>query len=168
MAFRGTPSILYAGTHDGLYRSANGGATWTACNRGLRSWNVLAVAADPAASATMYAATAAAIYKSVDGGQSWTELQKDLYVMTLAIDPRAPSTVYAATHMGVLKSVDAGDKWTALHLVGENPAATAGEPAASALPALPMGASKRGPAGTPRLPALPVGRSTGDGSKPQR
>jgi photosystem II stability/assembly factor-like uncharacterized protein len=77
MAFRGTPTTLYAATHDGLYRSTNGGTTWAACNRGLRSWNVLAVESDPAAASTMYAATAAAIYKSVDAGQSWTELQKD-------------------------------------------------------------------------------------------
>ncbi|HWZ84636.1 MAG TPA: hypothetical protein VN032_00450 [Thermoanaerobaculia bacterium] len=117
---RGTGEI-FAGTHDGLFRSADHGATWTACNKGLRSWNVLSIVTDPAAPATMYAGTAAAIYKSADRGQSWTELRSDLYVTALAIDPQSPSTLYAATQLGVIKSDTAGEKWRALPMAGPVP-----------------------------------------------
>ena len=106
-------------------------------NRGLRNWNVLSLASDPSAPATLYAGTAAAIYKSGDAGQSWTELQAELYVSAIAVDPRAPSTLYAATHLGVIKSADGGTKWTALHLAGVPAEAQAAPPK----PTLPIRAS---------------------------
>lgn len=118
LTFDHAPGSLFVGTHDGLFRSANAGTSWTPSNRGLRSWNVLSLASDPSAPATLYAGTAAAIYKSSDAGQSWTELQADLYVSALAVDPRSPWIVYAATQLGVIKSTDGGAKWTALHLAG--------------------------------------------------
>ncbi|HEY3203821.1 MAG TPA: hypothetical protein VGL03_09185, partial [Thermoanaerobaculia bacterium] len=102
------------GTHDGLYRSSNGGATWEPSNRGLKSYNVLSLAIDPAAPATLYAATAIGVYKSTDAGLSWAELNSDLYVSALAIHPRSPSVLYAGTHLGVIKSLDSGSRWLRL------------------------------------------------------
>lgn len=166
LMFDRSPGSLFAGTHDGFFRSANAGASWSPSNRGLRSWNVLALAADPAAPGTVYAGTAAAIYKSADAGQSWTELQTNLYVSAIAVDPRAPSTLYAATHMGVIKSTDGGAKWTALRLAGTpaeapaKPTSAAGgnetDPALDRLPALPMGSrAATRPAALPPLPVKP-------------
>ena len=157
LMFDRTPGSLFVGTHDGLFRSANAGTSWTASNRGLRSWNVLALALDPAAPGTFYAGTAAAIYKSSDAGQSWNELQANLYVSAIAVDPRAPSTLYAATHMGVIKSTDSGTKWIALHLAGAPDEAQA----APAKPKLPVRAARppaaAPPAGsTEKLAPLPV------------
>jgi photosystem II stability/assembly factor-like uncharacterized protein len=158
LMFDRAPGSLMVGTHDGLFRSANAGASWTPSNRGLRSWNVLSLASDPSAPATLYAGTAAAIYKSADAGQSWTELQADLYVSALAIDPRAPSTLYAATQMGVIKSTDGGANWTALHLAG----APAEAPVAASLPKLPIRSTALPARGTDRLPpsgAVPPART---------
>ena len=43
-----TPSTVYAGTDaGGVYKSTNGGATWSAINSGLTTTNVPAVAIDP-------------------------------------------------------------------------------------------------------------------------
>ena len=159
LMFDRTPGSLFVGTHDGLFRSANAGASWTASNRGLRSWNVLALALDPASPGTLYAGTAAAIYKSSDAGQSWNELQANLYVSAIAVDPRATSTLYAATHMGVIKSTDGGTKWAALHLV----ASPADAPAAAAKPKLPVRVAGPPAAGgnrAPPPPAPPTGAST--------
>ena len=128
LMFDRSPGSLFVGTHDGFFRSANAGVKWAASNRGLRSWNVLALASNPAVPGTIYAGTAAAIYKSADAGQSWTELQANLYVSAIAVDPRAPSTLYAATHMGVIKSTDGGARWTALHLAAPPADAAAAKP----------------------------------------
>jgi photosystem II stability/assembly factor-like uncharacterized protein len=149
---------LFAGTHDGLFRSTDRGATWSQANKGMRSWNVLAIAADPSSPSTLYAGTAAALYKSFDHGQSWAELKDELYVTALAIDPRAPSTVYAATHLGVLKSESAGQKWLPLRM-----APRLGDADAQIRNPRPDGVSDDGMSAT-RLPALPV--RSGAGSKP--
>jgi len=161
LMFDRTPGSLFVGTHDGLFRSANAGASWTASNRGLRSWNVLALALDPAAPATLYAGTAAAIYKSSDAGQSWNELQANLYVSAIAVDPRATSTLYAATHMGVIKSTDGGAKWAALHLV----ASPADAPAAAAKPKLPVRVAGPPAAGGDRV-VPPPAPATGGSTRP--
>ena len=161
---------IFAGTHDGFFRSSDRGANWTAANKGLRSWNVMAIATDPSSPSTLYAGTAAALYKSTDRAQTWTELKSDLYITALAIDPRAPSTLYAATHLGVLKSESAGEKWAPLRMAPKpedpgvaqapkrKPTRSEGggddSPAAKSLPLIPM---KSGPVSkTPGLPALPV------------
>lgn len=175
LMFEHAPGSLFVGTHDGLFRSTNAGSSWTPSNRGLRSWNVLALAADPASPGTVYAGTAAAIYKSSDGGQSWNELQANLYVSAIAIDPRAPSTLYAATHMGVIKSIDSGAKWTALRLAGA-PAEPEGKRTSGAgggddgspqarLPGLPVRSRPTAPA-LPPLPVKPPNSSITRGAGP--
>ncbi len=163
LMFDRSPGSLFAGTHDGFFRSANAGANWSPSNRGLRSWNVLALAADPSAPGTVYAGTAAAIYKSADAGQSWTELQANLYVSAIAVDPRAPSTLYAATHLGVIKSTDGGARWTALHLAA-SPA-----DAASAKPKLPIRAASAAapPKAAGTLAPLPVVTRTSEQMLPK-
>jgi photosystem II stability/assembly factor-like uncharacterized protein len=158
LTFDRAPGSLLVGTHDGFFRSANAGASWAASNRGLRSWNILALAADPSAPATIYAGTAAAIYKSGDAGQSWTELQSDLYVSAIVVDPRATATLYAATHLGVIKSTDGGAKWIALHLAGA-PADTAAKPK---LPIRAVSAAAIGGAAV----ALPPAAATQPGLRP--
>lgn len=168
LIFDRTSGAIYAGTHDGLFRSADRGEHWAPFNKGLRSWNVLSIVTDPSSPATMYAGTAAAIYKSKDRGESWSELRGDIYVTALAIDPRAPATIYAATQLGVIKSETSGEQWTALRMAPLPAAQTAAQaerrPAvqgggeadadvarADRLPALPL----KSRASTPRPPALP-------------
>ena len=41
----------------GVFKSTNGGGSWTAINTGLTNPNVLALAIDPSAPATLYAGT---------------------------------------------------------------------------------------------------------------
>ena len=67
------PATLYAGTDsNGVYKSVNGGASWTAVNAGLTNTTVLALAINPSAPATLYAGTFGGVFKSTDGGGSWT------------------------------------------------------------------------------------------------
>jgi exo-beta-1,3-glucanase (GH17 family) len=65
-----TPT-LYAGTTSGLFRSTDGGATFSAVNGGLTNTNVasLAVADD----GTLFAGTrGGGVFESVNGGDTWT------------------------------------------------------------------------------------------------
>jgi len=51
------PATLYAGTGGGVFKSSNGGQSWTAVNAGLTNTYVITLAIDPSAPATLYAGT---------------------------------------------------------------------------------------------------------------
>jgi len=70
-----TPSTLYAGTNGGVFRSTDGGATWSAT--GLAG-HIASLAMDPATTTTLYARDRSGfdqyggnLYKSTDQGASW-------------------------------------------------------------------------------------------------
>ena len=121
------PAIVYAGTGTGtftaagIFKTTDGGATWTATNTGLPDvFTVHALAIDPSNPAIVYAGTGTGtpggVFKTIDGGASWTASSTGLpdfpYVDTLAIDPSDPATLYAGTEgAGVFKSTDAGATW---------------------------------------------------------
>jgi uncharacterized repeat protein (TIGR02543 family) len=109
------PSTLYAGTADGVFRSVNSGAVWTAANVGLADENVLALAIDPRTPTALYAGTwGDGIFRSWDSGATWTPVAygaTSLWVGSLVIDPVVPSTLYAGTAEGVFRSVDGGTMW---------------------------------------------------------
>jgi photosystem II stability/assembly factor-like uncharacterized protein len=116
------PEILYAGSSGGVFRSVDGGDTWSARSGGLRDgrgflpWGgIVALAIDPGDPDVLYAGAVAGIWKSVDGGTSWAALEGDAGD-AIAIDPAAPATVYATSTSGLRKSVDGGATWRELTL----------------------------------------------------
>src|SRR5260370_4090936 len=93
------PTTLYAvPSSGGVFKSTNGGASWTASNTGLPpNTGAWALAIDPVTPTTLYAGTGSAVFKSADGGASWTTSSTALTntnVMGLAIDPTSPPTLY--------------------------------------------------------------------------
>ena len=52
-----TPTILYAGTGGGVFKSTDGGGTWSAFNTGLTDLYVWALAIDPQTPTSLYAGT---------------------------------------------------------------------------------------------------------------
>ncbi len=109
-----TPTTLYAGADDGVYKSEDGGVTWRTANRRLPGVRTLAV--DPAAPTTVYAGTKNGAYKSDNGGATWRAINNGLgerpaaYALTL--DPANSQIVYAGTRNGVYRRViDAEQRW---------------------------------------------------------
>ncbi len=122
------PNILYAGTRSknpvfeppwggGVYKSVNGGATWSAQNNGLAEDWVYSIAIDPTNPAVIYAALhTQGISKSIDGAGTWTSINyglDDLGGRSVVVDPLHPQTVYLGTwHYGeVFKTTDGGASW---------------------------------------------------------
>ena len=120
--------VVYgASGFDGVYSSADGGATWQSMINGLPTNGVTSLAADPRRSGTVYASMeishtyktkagdvekpTGAIYRTTDGGQT-----------RVAVDPARPSTLYATGWAGrdpthpntfrLLRSTDGGRSWT--------------------------------------------------------
>ena len=106
------PMTLYAGTtSDGVSKSTNGGANWSAANNGLPQFSVNALAINPANPMTLYAGTnGGGVFKSTNGGASWSAANNGFVntsILTLAIDPANPMTLYAGGG-GVFKSTNGG------------------------------------------------------------
>jgi hypothetical protein len=113
--------VLYAATDVGVYRTRDGGATWTAVNNGLIDRRVRAFGVDPKDPQTVYAGTgdmadlgrSGGVFKSINGGDSWSLAGlHGQWVLALAIDPQRPSTVCAGTDQGVSCSDSSGSAWT--------------------------------------------------------
>jgi hypothetical protein len=119
-----TPTTLYAGTSDGVFKSTNSGGTWNSI--GPTNAIVIALAIDPTASSTLYAGTetpeavdshtlvyVGTVFKSTDAGGTWIATSLTPFVVhAFAIDPAMPTTLYAGTFgAGVFKSTDAGASW---------------------------------------------------------
>ncbi|WOJ92220.1 glycosyl hydrolase [Congregibacter variabilis] len=128
------------GFGDGVYKSSNGGKTWT--NMGLKdSQHIGKIIIHPNNPNTVYVAAQGPLwspggergfYKSTDGGLTWSKTLGDeefTGVTDIAIDPRNPERVYAATWQhqrsvaslmdggaksAIYRSEDGGDTWTQL------------------------------------------------------
>jgi photosystem II stability/assembly factor-like uncharacterized protein len=142
----GEPATVYAGTGRGVFKSADGGATWQAANGGLfgketardRSHRLLegyvySLAVDPRDSETVYAGTwRRGLLKTTNGGASWQRLAPRS-VGAVVLDPSAPDTIYVGlagrrAGSGIFMSSDAGRTWRAAGLGGTDVDALAVDP----------------------------------------
>ena len=127
-----------SGWGDGVYKSTDGGATWT--NMGLRTTARIArIVVDPVNPDVVYVAapghlwgpnTERGLFKTTDGGRTWTLIlsrNEDTGAVDVAVDPSDSRIVYAALYQhrrtpfgfvgggpgsGLYKSTDAGATWT--------------------------------------------------------
>jgi photosystem II stability/assembly factor-like uncharacterized protein len=153
--FNGTSNrvVISGGINGGIFRSTDGGATWTFVHPANEVRSVSSIVQDPRAGFqdTWYAGTGEAIgvsasipagfvlgnglFKSTNNGLTWTKVdgtaddnptnftQFDV-VNRLAIDP-TNGNVYAAIQRRIVRSVDGGANWTEV-LIGTLPASTVG------------------------------------------
>lgn len=104
-----TPTTLYAGTSRGVFKSTDGGATWSATTLPA---SVSSLAIDPLTPTTIYTNA----YKSADGGATWNKLaQPGPAATVLILDPNNPSTLYAGGGgfmvPTMFRSTDGGASW---------------------------------------------------------
>lgn len=128
--------VVYAGLSanggGGVYKSTNGGNSWTTSSTGIYSplqyagggtSTVYSIAIDPSNNSTVYAATDNGVFKSTDAGATWVggasgiSIQ-DLSINSITIDPINSQTVYimsmsrSASNFGAIyKSTNGGSSW---------------------------------------------------------
>lgn len=147
------PNALLLGTHEGLFRSIDGGLTWTAASlAGNDAMNLSQPDAD-----TVWAAGHDVLSRSVDGGATWQKVRPSglpsLDVHGFAVDPDNPSRLLAAiAGQGLFRSTDGGASFTlASRQVG---------PGVMALAILPNGRVLAGDMATSTLAASSDGGAT--------
>lgn len=130
-------NIIYVGTAcGGLWKSTDGGATWSSNTDLLPSISISDIVIDPTNTQIMYLATgdkygiywqyetwghySAGVLKSTDGGATWNPtglsyaLANVAVIQRLIIDPSNTSTLYAATHAGIFKTTDGAASWNSI------------------------------------------------------
>ena len=120
-------NAAWSGANSGLFKSTDGGATWTQLAGGLPTTadglGRLGIGISPSNPRRMYVtATAGAksgLYRSDDAGATWTRTTTDTRIFgrgddfaAVTVDPRDPNTLYSM-NVVAWKSTDAGVTWTA-------------------------------------------------------
>ncbi len=124
----------------GVYRSTDGGASWSALNEGVRAeflpqryptagQCVHRLLAHPAQRDRLYQQNHCGVYRSDDGGEHWIEITAGLpsdFGYVLALDPADPDSLFVvpeessdmrttvAGRLGVYRTRDAGRNWQLL------------------------------------------------------
>jgi photosystem II stability/assembly factor-like uncharacterized protein len=115
--------VVWAGTANGVYRSADGARRWQRAPAGALTAPsgespVLAVAVAPVGPAVVYASVRQhGIFASTDDGTTWERRTTGLdatHADLLVPHPNIPDLIFALTPLGVARSDDGGEQWRRL------------------------------------------------------
>jgi photosystem II stability/assembly factor-like uncharacterized protein len=141
------PGIMYVGVASGgVFKTDNGGASWTPIFDRQTSYSIGTVVLDPRNPATVWVGTGEnnsqrsvaygdGVYRSDDAGKTWKRmgLEKSEHIARILIDPRNSDVVYVAAQgplwadggeRGLFKTTDGGKTWTSLITVSERTGVT--------------------------------------------
>src|SRR5262245_43856460 len=115
-------SVFYAAAPGGgVWKTQDGGSSWSPLFDSQASLQVCSLAIDPRFPDVIYAGTGdgqsprpfQGVVRSGDGGHSWTTGPRitDRPVCTLAVDPTNSSRIFAGSEEGLFLSSDSGASW---------------------------------------------------------
>ncbi|HEV2803562.1 MAG TPA: hypothetical protein VGW57_01400 [Chthoniobacterales bacterium] len=124
------PNIVYVGTaQGGVWKTINGGLTWTPTSDNEVSLAIGALAIDPTNPQILYAGTGEGnfsgdsyygngVLKTTNGALNWTNPAQATFTGTrfsrITVTPGTTARLFAATSAGLYRSTNAGVNWTQL------------------------------------------------------
>jgi hypothetical protein len=116
----GTPGVVIVGTDAGVFRTEDGGVTWSQTfDRGM-----LSMSRSLAASGVIYGlgdgASAGTVYRSSDGGLSWADVSQNAGAGNssgITADGANPDAAYIYGGSGVTYTTNGGTTWTACPVI---------------------------------------------------
>lgn len=116
------PEIMYCGTESGgVYKTIDGGASWTYTTKNLSVESVSAIVVNPADADEVLFSSSGVIWRSSDGGSTWSPTGNaafqalNIQVWQFAWHPQNNNTLFAGTNLGLYRSDDAGLSWTQIY-----------------------------------------------------
>ncbi|MDA0317163.1 MAG: YCF48-related protein [Bacteroidetes bacterium] len=111
--------IIVGSQTGGVWKSTDGGSTWSVLTDNLSNIVVYSLAIDPTnANNYFWGTSSGVIFKSTDSGATWNQLA-DIGggdVNKILIDPTNTNKMYcSAQNGGIFKSTDAGVSWSLIH-----------------------------------------------------
>jgi photosystem II stability/assembly factor-like uncharacterized protein len=102
----------------GVFKTVNGGDSWTQVATGLTDLNIASIAVDPTRPDVLYAGSASkSVFKSRDGGVTWAAssggMKPNEQINAILVNPVQPDTIYAGSYgSGMYASTNGGASWT--------------------------------------------------------
>jgi photosystem II stability/assembly factor-like uncharacterized protein len=122
LAAPGAPRTVYGASGTGVYRSADGGASWIAASRGIQATAIGALAVDPRSGAVLVGVDGLGLLRSRQSPGSWRQLLAETPGFVV-VDPSRPATFYAGLNGSarelanrIARSTDGGATWRELPL----------------------------------------------------
>jgi photosystem II stability/assembly factor-like uncharacterized protein len=108
-----TGKVIYIGAFDGVFKSSDGGSSWTGVNEGLESRDISCIALDPQNTSVIYAGSwGRGVFKSSSSGSRWTSVwNRDMNPLLNAITIGSDGAVWCATEHGLFVSRNSGESW---------------------------------------------------------
>ncbi|MBR9914541.1 MAG: T9SS type A sorting domain-containing protein [Algicola sp.] len=116
--------IIAGADTGGVWRSTDGGQTWTVLTDDLSNLNVSSLTIDPLVNTTYYwGSSSGTIFKSTDSGATWSLLADTGggFVNKILIDPTNTNKMYCTVEGGgIFKSTNAGANWSLINANATN------------------------------------------------
>jgi photosystem II stability/assembly factor-like uncharacterized protein len=118
----GNASTLFWVLTDGVYKSANGGVSFTKLGLSIPVWSGStdtdsSIAIDPSDTRSVYVAVSAQLWHTPDGGATWSAVNlgvSDERISGFVANPLAPDRIFAVRFTGEFISVGGGQHFEAM------------------------------------------------------
>lgn len=112
---------VYTATLNGLYKTLDGGKSWTRIGEALSDQMLSDLVLDPTHPNVVYVTNRDGVFRSEDGGNTWESRNaglSNMNIRALAISEIDPHVLYAGTNgKGLFRSLDGGLSWESMPLL---------------------------------------------------